>query len=143
MGGGTGLQGEGQSRRFFFAKRFLQPAQSNATLGDGASVIAGGVAKLEGQKFTACVSGPRRLERGRGGRGEEARSGSRSGMPEVRQIGGGGVAVGGSKRAGEQNDGASEAPRKKNLGKEKLREGGKKSFLGKQSKQNNKYTNKK
>lgn len=56
---------------------------------------------------------------------------------------GGGVAVGGSKRAGEQNDGASEAPRKKNLGKEKLREGGKKSFLGKQSKQNNKYTNKK
>lgn len=50
--------GGGQGRPF--ALRFLKPAQQNDTLGGEASVIAGGVAKLEGQKFTACVSRRRR-----------------------------------------------------------------------------------
>lgn len=65
--GGRRRGGEGQGR--WFALGFLHPERQNETLGGEASVIAGGVAKLEGQKFTACVSRPRR---GRGGRGEEA-----------------------------------------------------------------------
>lgn len=58
-GGGGWRGGEGHGRRF--ALGFLQPAQQNETLGCEASVIARRVAKLEGQKFTACVSGRRRL----------------------------------------------------------------------------------
>ena len=61
----VGAGEEGQGRRF--ALGFLQPAQQNETLGREASVIARGVAKLEGQKFTACVSRPqRRLAAGAG-----------------------------------------------------------------------------
>ena len=61
---GEGATGEGQGK--WFALGFLHPERQNETLGGEASVIAGGVAKLEGQKFKACVSRPRR---GRGGRG--------------------------------------------------------------------------
>lgn len=62
---GGGTWGEGRGRRF--ALRFLQPAQQKETLGGEASVIAGGVGKLEGQKFTACVSRRRwRLAAGAG-----------------------------------------------------------------------------
>lgn len=65
-GGGPGGGGDGGRQGKWFALGFLHRERQNETLGGEASVIAGGVAKLEGQKFTACVSRPRR---GRGGRG--------------------------------------------------------------------------
>lgn len=86
-------------------------------MGGEASVIAGGVAKLEGQKFTACVSGRwRRLaagagwERGGGCVCEERRERARDARGKE------GLWAGGkwSCRAGEG--------RGRFLGKEKLRE---------------------
>lgn len=91
----------GRGTKSVFALGFLQPAQQNEILGREASVIARGVAKLEGQKFTACVSGRRRLAAGAGwARGGGCVSGERSqgargagGMGDV-CLGSGGAEVG-------------------------------------------------
>lgn len=53
--GHKAAKGEGQER--CFALGSLQSTQQKETLGSEASVIDGGVAKLEGQKFT-CMRDP-------------------------------------------------------------------------------------